>query len=146
MAEPAVRVYGLAEVSKALRAVGDKDTLGQLKDANRVVSEMVVTAAQGRASTRMEKRAAATLESARTLRAGVKFGAGFAGAFGAEFGAGRNQPRRVNHFGNYTGWNQFGAWTGNGAGAGNFLWPAIREEGPAIVEAYAEELRKLFGE
>lgn len=146
MPEPPLKVYGLAQLRKALRELADKDTMDRLKTANVHAAETVVDAAKGRAGTRLQRKAAETLEVARTVRAAVRFGAGFRGALGAEFGSAQNVRRRVNHFGNYTGWNQFEGWKGNGPEAGYFLWPAIRDKSDEIMQAYADEIADLFGE
>jgi hypothetical protein len=135
------RIYGLREAQAALKDLGRPEVL---RSASEAAAKLIVTAAQGRARTRLERRAAKTLVALRGARPAVRLGGGFAGALGAEFGAVHNSPRRVNHFGNYHGWNQFEGWKGSGSDAGYFLWPAIRSEMPAILELYADELERQF--
>ena len=45
--------------------------------------------------------------------------------------------------GRVRGWNQFRPWRGNGEGAGYFLFPAIRQAGPEIVDLYGDALERL---
>lgn len=109
------------------------------------LSSEAAAAAKNLASTRLERRAARTLRPASSaVGAAMWFGGGFPGAFGAEFGAGRNQRRVVNHFGYYVGWNQFDYWTGNGADAGNFVYPGIRAAVVALRDEIATEVEALL--
>lgn len=145
-----LEVTGLKEATAGLDKVARLDINRDLRQTFSELADAVVDAAKGRTRNRMQRAAAATLvQSSSAAGAAVKFGAGFAGAFGAEFGAGKNQRRVVNHFGYYTGWNQFDYWTGNGSDAGEFLWPAIRAtiaaRRDALAEAIAQTLDKAGG-
>ena len=42
------------------------------------------------------------------------------------------------------GWNQFEPWRGNGEGAGYFLFPAIRSSREEIIEAYLDEIERIW--
>lgn len=44
------------------------------------------------------------------------------------------------------GWNWFQPWRGNSAGAGYFLFPALRAKREQIIEEYAQEIERLWGE
>jgi hypothetical protein len=126
--ERAVRVEGLAELRKELKRLDLSKDLGQ---ANRKVAQLVVDAAQGRASTRLERAAARSL-SASSSTVGARVGLGGPRtpfAAGAEFGSKR--------------FRQFQAWRGNGQQAGYFLYPAIRENTPRIVEVYGDEIDRV---
>lgn len=144
--EPTVQVSGLKELRRDLRKLGTPDQMKELKAANATVANIIVNAARGQASTRMQQRAAATLRVSNSVYAAVRFGTGFRGAMGAEFGAARGMPRQgVPGFQRYTGWNQFEGWKGNGSEAGYFLWPAIRDKTGEVLNTYADELLRRFG-
>lgn len=44
------------------------------------------------------------------------------------------------------GWNWFQPWRGNDANAGYFLFPALRSKREEIIEQYAQEIERLWGE
>ena len=138
-------VPGLDELRKALKDLGDIEGTKEFKLAGwRAANEVVIPGAQSRASTRLQQAAAATLAAAKVATGGgVRFGAGFPGAMGAEFGAAQNQLRNTRR-GPVRGWNQFDAWRGSGPDTGYFLWPTIREEADRIVEVIDEALDPLF--
>ena len=144
MPQPEIQVAGLKELRRDIRKLGTPDQMKELKAANAAVASLVVNAAQSRASTRSEQRAAATLKVANSVYAGVRLG-GIPGALGAEFGALRNQDRRGPSGRTFKGYNQFQAWRGSGAGAGYFMWPAIRDKTPEVLDLYADELVRRFG-
>lgn len=143
-----IRVRGLDETLRALKQVGDVERRGALKDVFFRAARHIVDGAQARASTTMERAAARGLRASRTQsRAQVQFTERRGFEFGAEFGAAQNQPRRAFRSGTsytYLGLNQFRPWRGNDEGAGYFLWPAIREETPRVIDAVGEELEKIF--
>lgn len=126
-----VAVEGLDELRRELKKLDDAGLTDQLKDANKAVADLVVQRAQAKASTRMERRAAGSLRSARqAARAVVKGGSASVPFFGgAEFGSLR-----------YT---QFRPWTGSNSQSGYFLYPAIRESTDDIVELYGDEVMKI---
>ena len=63
---------------------------------------------------------------------------------GAEFGSGRNKLRMLpNEGGDRLGWNQFKPWRGSGQGAGYFLYPAIRDTTPEIVDMYGDAVEQI---
>ena len=88
------RIYlpGYDDLRKVLKEVGDIEGSKELKAAGHAVaSEIVVPGAQARAAGlgALEQKAAATLKAARIDTGGaVRFGAGFAAAFGAAVSAG----------------------------------------------------------
>jgi hypothetical protein len=150
VADP-IRIEGLAEARKQLKKMADVDKTREYKLANaRIAQNIVIPAAQARASTRMEQRAASTLVAVKSATGGaVRLGKGFQAAFGAEFGAQRNQARQGRPGGvvaTVSGWNQFKAWRGSGGEAGFFLWPGIRDKTDEIVREYGELYEDLFDE
>jgi hypothetical protein len=54
-----------------------------------------------------------------------------------------NTGQRTQVVGMVRGWNQFRKWRGNRSGAGYFLFPAMRQLGPQIVETYGDAIDKL---
>lgn len=147
----AIKIEGLDETRRQLKKLGDIEKTREYKLANaRIAQNIVIPAAQAKASTRMEQRAASTLVAVKSAAGGaVRLGKGFRGAFGAEFGAQRNQARQGRPGGvvaTVSGWNQFKPWRGSGSEAGYFLWPGIREKTDEIVRAYGDVHEDLFDE
>lgn len=126
-----VAVDGLDDLRRELRKLNEAGLIDELKDANKAVADLVVTRAQGKTSTRMERRAAGSLRSSRqAARAQVVGGSAKVPFFGgAEFGALR--------------YRQFRPWTGSNSQSGYFLYPAIRESTDDIVELYGDEIEKI---
>lgn len=145
-----VEFEGFDEFRRALKKIEDPEKTRAYKVASAEVADLVIAAAKDKASTRMERRAAATLVPVLSAAGGaVRLGGGFEGAFGAEFGADRNQRRQGRPHGTpavVAGWNQFKPWRGSDTGAGYFLYPSIREQEDEIVNRYDEMFRKLFDE
>lgn len=139
-----VAVEGLDELRKELRRLDDPGLIDGLKDANFEVAELVTRAAQAGASTRLERAAARSLKPSRQAARAQVTGGGAAAPFfgGAEFGAARGQTRQ-RASGTYKGFDQFQPWRGNGMAAGYFLYPAIRDKTPEIVELYGDAMDKL---
>ncbi len=54
-----------------------------------------------------------------------------------------NNGQQVRVVGQVRGWNQFVPWTGNKAGAGRFLFPAIRDRTEEIVDVYGDALDRI---
>lgn len=140
-----IEVEGLNELRRTLKALGDSEGAKEIKAAGKkVAAEIVIPAAKGNASTKLEQRAADTLKAAAvSTGGGLRFGGGFAAAFGAEFGAAQGQLRNTRR-GTWRGWNQFKPWRGSGLDAGYFLWPAIRDKTPEIKAEYMDALQKIF--
>lgn len=150
MADP-VGYDGFDEARRALKKMQDPEKSREYKQANfDIANEVVIPAARANASTRLQRRAAGTLVAVRTESGGsVRLGQGFPAALGAEFGADRNQPRRVFRYGKSftaSGFNQFNPWRGSDGDAGYFLWPAIREQEGEIINRYDRLFRDLFDE
>lgn len=141
----ALETDGLKETLAGLDRGARMDVQRDLKAEFNTLAQQVIAAATSRASTPGQAKAAATLALASTgTAAAVRFGRGFEGAFGHEFGAQRNQRRVVNHFGYFTGWNQFPNWRGSGSGAGYFLWPAIRDVAKDNTELLADSVAAIL--
>lgn len=147
----AVKVVGLKELRKGLKAMDEKGTLDELKDAHQRVGQMVVEAARGAASgvSKMAVSAAESLTAARTANAArIRYGGGgYPYAMGAEFGAYRNQLR-YNVGGNPPrsgmGFNQFQGFRGSGDGAGYFLYPTIRAERDRTIDMYGDDMERIL--
>ena len=136
----------MKELRRDIRKLGTPDQLKELKSANATVARLVVDAAKGKASTRPQRRAAATLKVPNSVYPAVRLGGGFGGALGAEFGANRNRDRVGPSGRRYKGYNQFQAFRGSGEAAGYFLYPAIRENTARIMGMYGDELLKRFND
>lgn len=145
MPAPTVEVQGLRELNRSLKKLGDLDSLAEYKKVSREVAQLVIRSAKGKASTAMEKSAAATLKPSVGVRGvGIKLGGNSTPyALGAEFGAYRNQLRNTRS-GPMLGWNQFRPWRGNDEAAGYFLWPAVRAESPTITKRFGDMIDKLW--
>lgn len=140
-----LETIGIREALAAMDRVQRLEAQRELKDEFNRVALDVVNTGRSKAGSRLEHAAARTLRTASTATYGaVGFGGGFGGAFGAEFGGMRGQHRVVNHFGHYTGWNQFQPWRGSDSGAGYFLWPAIREVTAEHLDDLGEAVEKIF--
>lgn len=141
----AVRIDGLADFRKRLKAAGDDDLSKEFKDANHKIAENVVQMARYKATLLgpMQHDAAQQLRAARSgVQAEVRFTNKRGFEHGAEFGAGRNRQRSTRR-GMVTGWNQFKPWRGNKADAGYFLFPAIRDLDSKTINEYNERLREI---
>lgn len=146
-----VEFEGFDEARKALAKLGDVDKTREYKVAGfEIANEIVLPAARANASTRLERRAAQSLQAVSLASGGaVRLGKGFPAALGAEFGSDRNQRRRGRPGGKSVpviGWNQFKPWRGSDSGAGYFMWPAIRENTTEIVDRYTKLFDDLFGD
>jgi hypothetical protein len=140
-----VKVAGLRELRKELRKLDDSGLTDELRQANIDVAEMVVRSAQGKASTRQQRKAAGTLRPGKQAGRAVVIGGNAEVPWfgGAEFGAAQGQ-RRVGPSGRtFVGFNQFEPWRGNGSDAGYFLYPAIRDDTPQIIETYGDALDRI---
>jgi len=149
MPDDRIRIEGLNETRAAVKRLADPEKTRQYKAVGFTIArDVVIPAAKGKASNRLERRAAGTLKPVRTVTGGaVRLGGGFPAALGAEFGANRNQTRAGNPGGRpaqVRGWNQFQPWRGSDAGAGYFMWPAIREQTGEIVNRWADMIEKLW--
>lgn len=136
-------IKGLADFKRELRKINDQ-LPKELGNVNHDVAQYVKRRAQGRASTPLEHRAAATMTAARQQRTALirLGGARNPEALGAEFGAGRNIERHTSR-GSVAGWNQFRPWRGSGLDAGYFLFPTIRDDTPQILDLYLDLIDRL---
>lgn len=141
-----VQVSGLRELNKALRDLPG-DLQKEMPAINREVAGFVASDARSNALS-LGGVAAKTAPTIALLGGARSAGVGFGGARapwagGAEFGAGRNITRS-RRSGTYLGFNQFEEWTGNGAKAGRFIYPAIRDNNERIVRTYEERVDDLL--
>lgn len=142
----AAETDGLREALKAMTKAERMEVGKELRAEFNELATDVIAAAKARAGTRMRQRAADTLRPGSTsLGAAVFFGRGFAGAFGAEYGAYSGQ-RRITKRGYVSGWNQFDFWRGSDSDAGYFLWPAIRAEVKSNLDDLADRLAEILAE
>lgn len=97
-----IEATGIKEAIKAAKAVGDVERTKAFKAASAEAASLVVRGARAEASNRMERRAANDALDAlvRSSLPAVRLSASrFPGAFGAEFGANRNQRRLLKNTG-----------------------------------------------
>jgi len=128
-----VKVQGLPELSRALKAVGP-EAQKELKDAAKSVATFVANDARARAlglGSTAAHVAPSISATGGVSGAGVGFGgAAYPMAGGAEFGALR--------------FKQFKAWRGNGPDAGYFVYPTIRADADQIVEEFTDAVDKII--
>lgn len=125
-----VKVEGLKELSRDLKAAGDFEGSNALKKALAEAADQVVQAAQANASTRQQRATAGRLKASKAAASSSVTLGGKPYDLGVEFGSKR--------------WPQFPAWRGNGMDAGYLLFPAIREEQDRIVEPVADAIDALL--
>jgi hypothetical protein len=132
-----IRVEGLKELRRSLKAVGDVEGSREYRLAGKTTAEtIVIPGARARAAgishhrtgrSAMFERAAGDLRPATlAVGAGVRMGRGFPGALGSEWGS--------NAFAQFNKPNR----------GGYFLWPTIVEETPRILETYGQAIDKLW--
>lgn len=145
-----IRIEGFSDVRQAVKRLETVEQRREWRKASLEVSTFVVREARSEASTRLQRKAANSGLSATTVNTGgaVRLSARlFPGTFGAEFGAWRNQRRKVRRNSKQVtvkGWNQFPTWRGQGSNTGYFLWPAIRTNDRKIVEMFADAVETVF--
>lgn len=134
-----VKVQGLPELSRALKAIGP-DAVDELKEASHRVATFVAEDARAAASS-IGGVAAHVAPSIKAMKRATSAAVGFGGAAypmagGAEFGALR--------------YRQFKPWRGSGSDAGYFLYPAIRADADRIqtefTDAIDDIIRRRFPE
>jgi hypothetical protein len=137
-----VNVEGLDEFRRELKRL---DLTDDLKDVNLAVAGFVVSKAQARAFSPLERKAAQSLRASRTASRAQVLGGGARAPFfgGAEFGAPSDQARVGPSGRRYLGHNQFQPWRGSTRQAGYFLYPAIRANEAQIVEMYGDAIERL---
>jgi hypothetical protein len=142
----AAETTGLKEALASMDKAQRLDVNRELRAEFNALATEVIATARARTSSRLESRAADTLRPGSTSTgAAVMFGRGFAGSFGAEFGAHRGKRRVSSGRATYVeGWNQFRPWRGGGPTAGYFLWPAIRDETGAGTAKMADRLAEIL--
>lgn len=157
-ASVALATEGLREALNSLDHLAKLDAQRTLRAEFKALATTAEQYARAGARTRLQQKAAKTLRaSASATASSLRYGAGFAGAMGAEFGAGRNEHRLPRHQmsaarrrhsshgkGWMLGWNQFLNWKGNDAQAGYFVWPGIRRAVEEMMPKMAEAIGKVF--
>lgn len=140
----ALDTTGLKEALAGMEKAERLDVGRQLKAEFEAITVDAIGRARGFASTRALRRAVGTMKQASTSTgAALRFGGGFAGAFGNEYGAYQNIPRQGAR-GTYLGYNQFPSWKGSGETAGYAMWPGIRKAADEGVEALADAVTKIL--
>lgn len=128
-----VRVEGLRELNKALKALGP-EVQAELKAANFEVGTMVADDAKSLALGLggVAAKVAPSIRATKTQAgAAVSFGgAAYPFAGGAEFGSYR--------------YPQFKPWRGNSSDAGYFIYPAIRQDADQIETTYVERIDDIL--
>ena len=72
-----IQIDGLNELRRTLKAMGDAEGTNEVKAAGKKAAEIVAPAAKGRASSKLEQRAALTLKPAAVATGGgLRFGGG----------------------------------------------------------------------
>ncbi len=147
MPSEGIEIEGLRQFARELKAISP-DLDAELKALNFQVASKVKDDAVARAAGQgpMVRRAAQSLRAAKqAARAAVFLGNNSTPfAFGAEFGSAQNRPRSLPNEGTTRlGWNQFRPWSGSGSTAGYFLYPAIRQDMPEIVDMYGDAVEKI---
>ena len=129
-----VRVDGLAELNRTLRALGGREFQAELRDAGRTVAKDVAQDAVGKAHSLggVAAHVAPSISaSAGFTSAGVSFGGASApAAMGAEFG-GRGRPTT----------QQFQPFRGH---EGYFIYPAIRDNADHIEATYLKAVDDIL--
>ncbi len=125
-----VQVEGLAELNRALRALGGREFQTELRDAGKEIATEVSGDARSIAlglGGVAAKTAGSVSASAGFTSAGVSLGgSAYPFAMGAEFGSNR--------------FPQFRPWRGSGSGAGYFVYESIRRNADQIGEVYQDAL------
>jgi hypothetical protein len=128
-----VKVEGLAELNRALRAIGP-DAQKDLKEASKKVAGFVATDAAAAARS-LGGVAAHVAPSIRPVGGVSGAGVGFGGAAypmagGAEFGSIR--------------FKQFQPWRGSDSSAGYFVYPSIRRDADRIVTEFSDAVEQVI--
>lgn len=128
-----VKVQGLPELSRALKALGP-DAQRELKEASRGVAAFVAldAAAAARSLGGVAAHVAPSISATGGVSgAGVSFGgSSYPMAGGAEFGAIR--------------YKQFQPWRGSSSDAGYFVYPTIRRDLDRVVTEFTDAVNKII--
>lgn len=140
MAQPQIRVEGLAELRRALAQIDRIDTRNELRDGLKRAAEIVASEARSRVPSRTGRTAASVRAVSRGNRADVVGGKAKVPYYGwLDFGT------RTPVTGNA---RSVGPWSGSGKGPpkGRFIYPAIdakeRQVVDAITDSITEAVRK----
>lgn len=131
----AIRVEGLSDLRRELRAL-EGNFPRELQRANkRVAEEVIVPDARAAAEARTNPRAGrAVVNSIRATATQTRAQVAVGGA---------RVPQALGHEFGSIRFKQFPAWRGAGKGAGYFLWPTIRARGQEIIETYETVIEEL---
>lgn len=128
-----VKVQGLRELSRALKAIGP-EAQHELRDAAKTVATFVANDARARAmglGSTAAHVAPSISPTGGVSGAGVGFGgAAYPMAGGAEFGSYR--------------YRQFKPWRGNGPDAGYFIYPTIRADADRIFDEFDGAVKRII--
>lgn len=133
-----LRIEGLAEARRALRNLGDLETLGEVRDGLRAAAGIVADEAKSRVPTRSGAAAGSIRPTVGGNKAYVVGGRASVPYYGwLDFGS-RN-PRTGNP-------RSRGPWAGSGTGPprGRFIYPAIDAKGAEVAEAVAKGIDKVI--
>lgn len=136
MPDVQIDVEGLKQFRRDLAEI-DKGFVKELGQEYKQIGQMIQSGAAARASSLggvAAKAADAVKATARTSDVSIKLSAGTRTpfAFGAEFGGGAKPTTR-----------QFQPWKGNGADAGDFLYPTIAEKSQQIVTEFEQVVGRV---
>lgn len=128
-----VKVDGLTELNRALRAIGP-EAQKELKEASREVAGFVASDARSAAYSQGSTLAhiapsiqAKGLQTSASVQLG---GSAYPMAGGAEFGSIR--------------YKQFRPWRGNGPDAGYAVYPTIRRDANKIVDTFEDRVGRII--
>ena len=128
-----VKVEGLAELNRALRAIGP-EAQKELREASKKVAAFVAAdaASAARSIGGVAGHVAPSIKAVGGVSsAGVAFGgAAYPMAGGAEFGSIR--------------FKQFQPWRGSSSSAGYFVYPSIRRDEDRIVTEFTDAVDKVI--
>ncbi len=128
-----VKVQGLRELNKALKALGP-EAQKELREASKSVASFVASDAKSAAYALggVAGHVAPSIGAVGGVSgAGVAFGgAAYPMAGGAEFGSYR--------------YKQFKTWRGNGPDAGYFVYPSIRQDADRIVTEFTDAVDRII--
>lgn len=143
-----VKVSGLKELRKTLKALENVEGAAELKTAFVEAGGEILTVARAKAGadgSKWRRQTASAASRARVVRSAARGAITIGGRpfdVGNEFGAYHNQPRSVAG-GTRKGWNTLPPVVGYRQTAGRWLYPAIRQQMPETVEIVADALMRI---
>lgn len=125
-----IRVEGLKELRKDLKAVGDAEEQSAFKAALNEAARLIVDRSQASASTRQERSMASRLKASKGAATSAVTIGGKPYDLGTEFGAKR--------------WPQFRPWRGNDTSAGYLVFPTIRDAEDEIADKFGDAIDRIL--